>query len=155
MAASTKRVSAVGAHPDDVEFMCSGLLVLLRKAGCEIHVATMSLGDPGLMDCIPEKIRRIRRGEAERACDVIGAADHPLDFWDFSIYYDDSSNRRTTALLREVNPSIVIAHPPRNYLADHETTSALVRNACFYAPAPNYDSSQSQKAEGKGVKRGL
>jgi LmbE family N-acetylglucosaminyl deacetylase len=34
---------------------------------------------------------------------------------------------------------LVITHPPQDYLADHETTSLLVRNACFFAPVPNYD----------------
>lgn len=142
MTASSKRVLAVGAHPDDVEIMCAGLLALLRNAGCEVHVATMSLGDAGSVDYGPEEIRGIRHGEAEHACRVISAAYHPLDFWDFAIYNDDRSNRKVTALLREVDPSIVITHPPHDYLQDHETTSALVRNACFYASAPNYDSSQ-------------
>jgi LmbE family N-acetylglucosaminyl deacetylase len=102
----------------------------------------MSLGDVGSMDCEPEKLRRIRRKEAEMACGVIGATYHALDFWDFAIYNDDQSNRRVTGLLREVDPSIVITHPPQDYLADHEATSTLVRNACFYASVPNYDSSQ-------------
>jgi LmbE family N-acetylglucosaminyl deacetylase len=143
---TTKRVLAVGAHPDDVEFMCAGLLILLREAGCEIHVATLSLGDVGSMACDPEELRRIRREEATTASGVIGATYHALDFWDFSIFNDDQSNRRVTGLLREVDPSIVITHPPQDYLADHEATSTLVRNGCFYASVPNYESSQGTSA---------
>ena len=41
-----------------------------------------------------------------------------------------------------MNPALVITHPPSDYLSDHETTSLLVRNACFYAPARNYDTSR-------------
>jgi LmbE family N-acetylglucosaminyl deacetylase len=147
MAVSLKRVLAVGAHPDDVEFMCAGVLALLRSGGCEIHVATMTLGDCGSMDRKPEEIRCIRRAETENACVALGATYHTLDFYDFSIYNDDASNRRVTGLLREVHPSVVITHPPQDYLADHEATSALVRNACFYAPTPNYDTSQWSSAE--------
>lgn len=137
-----RRALAVGAHPDDVEFTCVGLLILLRDAGFEIHVATMSLGDAGSMDCRPEELRSIRMGEAKAACTLIGAVYHPLDFRDFAMFNDDKSNRRLTGLLRELDPLIVITHPPHDYLQDHDVTSALVRNACFYAPAPNYDTSQ-------------
>ena len=136
------RVLAVGAHPDDVEFMCAGLLALLRNAGCEVHIATMSSGDCGSMREEPETLRRIRQAEAAAACRTLGAIYYPLDFSDFCIYNDDHANRRVTALLREVGPSIVVTHSPQDYLSDHETTSTLVRNACFYGPAPNYKTSQ-------------
>jgi LmbE family N-acetylglucosaminyl deacetylase len=142
MSISPQRILAVGAHPDDVEFMCAGLLALLRAGGYEIHTATMTLGDCGSMNCKPEEIRRVRRTEAENACAALGASYHALDFYDFSIFNDDASNRRVTGLLREVNPSVVITHPPKDYLADHEVTSTLVRNACFYASTPNYDTSE-------------
>jgi N-acetylglucosamine malate deacetylase 1 len=32
----------------------------------------------------------------------------------------------------------VLTAPPVDYLCDHEAASALVRDACFAAPAPNY-----------------
>lgn len=136
-----KRVLAVGAHPDDVEIMCSGTLFLLRELGFEIHVATMSLGDCGSMEHPPEEICRIRRAEAEDACSLLGATYHYAGFHDFEIFNTDEANRRTTALLRETNPAVVFTHPPVDYMTDHETTSLLVRNACFYAPTPNYDTS--------------
>jgi LmbE family N-acetylglucosaminyl deacetylase len=139
---SAHRVLAVGAHPDDVEFMCAGLLALLRNAGCELHIATMSSGDCGSMREKPQTLRSIRQAEAEAACRALGAIYHPLEFSDFCIFNDDHANRRVTALLREVDPSIVITHSPQDYLSDHETTSTLVRNACFYGPAPNYKTSQ-------------
>ena len=139
---SSHRVLAVGAHPDDVEFMCAGLLALLRNAGCEVHIATMSSGDCGSMREEPETLRRIRQEEAAAACGALGASYHRLDFSDFCIFNDDHANRRVTALLREVDPSIVITHSPQDYLSDHETTSTLVCNACFYGPVPNYKTSR-------------
>jgi LmbE family N-acetylglucosaminyl deacetylase len=138
MSGSQKRVLAVGAHPDDIEFMCAGLLALVRNLGFEVHIATLTLGDCGSLDDQSESIRSIRRAEAQDACEVLGAIYHPLDFFDLCIYNDDHSNRQVTALLREVDPSIVVTHSPQDYLSDHETTSTLVRNACFYASVPNY-----------------
>jgi LmbE family N-acetylglucosaminyl deacetylase len=102
----------------------------------------MSSGDCGSVREEPETVRRIRQNETAAACRALGAIYHPLDFSDFCIYDDNNANRRVTALLREVDPSIVITHSPQDYLSDHETTSTLVRNACFYGPAPNYKTSQ-------------
>jgi len=147
MSGSQKRVLAVGAHPDDIEFMCAGLLALLRNLGFEVHIATLTLGDCGSVDEPIESIRSIRRGEAKDACEVLGAIYHPLGFFDFCIYNDDHSNRQVTALVREVDPSIVVTHSPQDYLSDHETTSTLVRNACFYASVPNYETPQRSRRE--------
>jgi N-acetylglucosamine malate deacetylase 1 len=134
-----KKVLAVGAHPDDVESFCAGTLFLLRELGYQIHIATMTLGDCGSRELSAQEIRHIRRKEAEAACELLGASYRYLGFNDLSIYNDDISNRRTASALREVDPLVVMTHPPNDYMSDHEVTSLLVRNACFYAPAPNYD----------------
>jgi len=139
MSSDTKKILAVGAHPDDVEIMCAGTLFLLGDLGYEIHVATMSLGDCGSMEHAAQEVRRIRRAEAEDACRILDATYHYVGFSDFSIFNNDETNRRTTALLRDIDPEMVFTHPPQDYMTDHETTSLLVRNACFVAPAPNYD----------------
>ena len=138
MISDTKKILAVGAHPDDVEIMCAGTLFLLGDLGYEIHVATMSLGDCGSMEHASQEVRRIRRAEAEDACRILDATYHYVGFSDFSIFNNDETNR-TTALLRDIDPEMVFTHPPQDYMTDHETTSLLVRNACFVAPAPNYD----------------
>ncbi|MEJ7848253.1 MAG: PIG-L family deacetylase [Pyrinomonadaceae bacterium] len=138
MAANTKRVLAVGAHPDDVEIMCSGTLFLLKPLGYEIHVASLTLGDCGSNEHSAEAISRMRHEEAQAACTVLGAVYHCAGFSDLNIFNDDTGNRRVTALLRNVDPSIVFAHSSEDYISDHETASLLVRNACFYASVPNY-----------------
>ncbi len=130
---------AIGAHPDDVEINCGGTLKLLRDQGCALHIATMTLGDGGSKTLPPDQIRRLRRQEAERAAALLGAKYHYVGSNDFAIFNDDLHNRRVTAVLREIAPDIVLTHQHSDYMLDHETTSVLVRNACFYAPAPNYD----------------
>ena len=132
-------VLAVGAHPDDVEINCAGTLRLLKKNGYEIHVATMTLGDCGSRELPAAQICAQRRREAESACAMLGATYHYAGSHDFCIFNDDRHNRTVTALIRDVSPEIVLTHQPHDYIVDHEATSVLVRNACFYAPAPNYD----------------
>src|SRR6185369_9976904 len=139
MASDITRVLAVGAHPDDVEIMCAGTLFALHQLGHEVHVASLTLGDCGSVELSAEEIRRVRHREAIEACAMLGATYHHAGFYDRCIFDDDDSNRRVTALVREVDPGMVITHSPSDYMSDHEITSALVRNACFSASVPNYE----------------
>ena len=140
--ANSRVVLALGAHPDDVEISCAGTLQALSDLGYSIHIATMTLGDCGSKELPAEQVRQCRRGEAEDACRILRATHHYVGSNDFSIFNDDIHNRLATALLREVAPAIVFTHSPGDYILDHDNTSVLARNACFYAPANNYDCSQ-------------
>lgn len=135
----SRRVLAIGAHPDDVEFLCAGTLLLLADAGVELHVATMTSGDCGSSELGPSEISAIRKREAIRACQILGAEYHCLEMTDFGVFVDNLTTRRVAALIREVDPWLVVTHSPVDYMADHEHTSTLVRNGCFIAPVPNYD----------------
>jgi LmbE family N-acetylglucosaminyl deacetylase len=132
------RVLAVGAHPDDVEFMCSGTLKLLRDRGCEISICVVSNGDCGSMDEPPESITRIRRGEAVRGAKLLDAELYPLGEHDLRVEFDDKTKMKMTEALRETDPLVVFTHAHEDYMVDHEMTSRLVRAACFAAPIPNY-----------------
>lgn len=136
--ASPTRVLAIHAHPDDIEFQCAGTLALLKRAGCHITIATMTPGDCGSVEHDAESIERIRRGEAQAAADLIGADYLCLEFRDLAIFSDDESRRRVVEALRRTRPDLILTAPPSDYLADHEATSMLVRDACFCAPIPNY-----------------
>jgi LmbE family N-acetylglucosaminyl deacetylase len=136
------RILALHAHPDDLEFQCAGTLALLREAGGHVTMATMTPGDCGSAEHDAESIAAIRRAEAQGAANVIGADYLCLEFRDLAIFNDDDSRRRVVECLRRVRPDIVLTAPPVDYLCDHEATSALVRDACFAAPIPNYATRQ-------------
>jgi LmbE family N-acetylglucosaminyl deacetylase len=93
------------------------------------------------MERTGSEMRLVRRLEAEKSCRLLGASYHYVGFSDFGLFNNDEGNRRTAALIRDVDPWLVITHPPEDYMSDHEITSRLVRNASFVAPAPNYDTS--------------
>jgi LmbE family N-acetylglucosaminyl deacetylase len=140
------RVVALHAHPDDVEFQCAGTLILLREAGCEVTIATMTPGDCGSAVHDAEAIASIRREEAQASATLIRAAYICLEFRDLAIFNDDESRRRITEVLRRLQPNLVLTAPPSDYIADHEMTSVLVRDACFAAPCPNYTTRQWEPA---------
>ncbi len=132
------RVLAIHAHPDDIEFQCAGTLILLHAAGHAATIATMTPGDCGSAVHDAETISGIRRDEARAAAALIEAEYHCLEFRDLAIFNDDESRRRVTELLRRARPDIILTAPPVDYIADHEMTSLLVRDACFAASCPNY-----------------
>lgn len=138
MSAAAKRILAIHAHPDDVEFQCAGTLLLLKERGCHITVATMTPGDKGSSEMNAEQISDCRRGEAKRAADILGADCFCLEFRDLEIVHDNQSRKRVTEFIRKVRPEIVFTAPPTDYMADHEMTSRIVRDACFNASVPNY-----------------
>lgn len=132
------RVLAVEAHPDDVEFMCSGTLYLLKKNGYEISICAIANGDCGSMTESQESITRIRRKEALDAAKLLDAEFFPLGELDLRINFNDKVLMKITECVRKVDPLIVFTHAHEDYMADHEVTSRLVRAACFCAPIPNY-----------------
>jgi len=133
-----RRVAAIGAHPDDVEFMCSGTLKLLREKDYEIYIGVVANGDCGSMNESQESITRIRREEAIDAASLLEAEYYCMGELDLRIDFNDKTRMKVTEYIRMVDPFIVFTHPHEDYMADHEVTSRLVRMACFAGPIPNY-----------------
>lgn len=131
-------VLAIHAHPDDVELQCAGTLWRLKEFGCPITIATMTPGDLGSAELPPDEIAAVRRAEAQRSADLLGAKYMCLEFRDLSILVDNEGRRRVTEAIRKSRAEIVITAPPVDYMSDHEMTSRLVRDACFAASVPHY-----------------
>jgi len=139
---SEKKVAlAVGAHPDDVEFMMAGTLAALGDAGYELHVFTVGNGNCGTAVHTQEEIVRIRGREARNAAAVIGASYHRGLVNDIEIFYEEELLRRVTAVVREIEPEIVLTHSPQDYMEDHMITSRLMVSACFCRGMRNWLSS--------------
>ena len=137
-----RRILAIHAHPDDIELQCAGTLALLSQQGHQIAIATMTPGDCGSDELDSDAISTVRRQEAQHAADIIGAEYTCLEFRDLSIVFDNDCRHRVTEFVRKQKPDIVLTAPPIDYMADHEVTSRLVRDACFNASVPNYKTLQ-------------
>ncbi|MBV9501745.1 MAG: PIG-L family deacetylase [Acidobacteriaceae bacterium] len=140
------RIACIHAHPDDAEILAGGTLALLAALGHEVTMVTMTAGDCGSVKVGPDAISAIRKAEAAASAASIGAHYRCAGFWDLAIFTDDSSRRIVTGLLRDLRPQIVITASPSDYLCDHETTSELVRDACFAASVPNYSTKPKRGA---------
>jgi LmbE family N-acetylglucosaminyl deacetylase len=141
-----RRVFAVGAHPDDVEFVMAGTLILLKQAGYEIHVMHIANGSCGSMDLPPGEIARIRADEARNAARLVGAHYHPPLVNDIEIFYEKALLARVGAVLREVNPRILLVPSAQDYMEDHMIASRLAVTAAFCRGMPNFPTDPPREA---------
>jgi LmbE family N-acetylglucosaminyl deacetylase len=133
-----KRAFAVAAHPDDVEFLMSGTLILLGQAGYERHILTIANGCCGTTEYSRDEIIRIRQDEATAAAATIGATYHGSLVDDIAIFYDKGLLARVGALMREIAPEILLVQSPDDYMEDHQNAARLAVSAAFCRGMPNY-----------------
>ena len=129
---------AIMAHPDDIEFVAAGTLLLLREAGWQTHYLNLSGGDCGSMTTGPEETRRIRAAEGRAAAAILGATFHESLASDLCIFYEERLLRRLAAVVRLVRPRIVLTHSPADYMEDHMNTARLAVTAAFVRGMPNF-----------------
>jgi len=129
---------AIAAHPDDIEFYMAGTLLRLKAAGWIIHYLNLASGNCGSARLNSGATRRIRQREARQAAQILGAQFHPSLTDDLEIFYDLKMLRRLAAIVREVTPSIVLTHSPRDYMEDHTNTCRLAVTAAFARGMPNF-----------------
>jgi LmbE family N-acetylglucosaminyl deacetylase len=132
-----RAVLALGAHPDDVELGVGGTLARLRRSGTRVVIAVVSIpGDFAL-----------RRREAERAADILGAELRVLlDVPGKRV--EDFKNYELVALMdrqvRELAPAAVLCHGRnelhRDHVMVHDAAAAAqrVRYFDFFTYQPSF-----------------
>jgi N-acetylglucosamine malate deacetylase 1 len=133
-----KRAFAIAAHQDDIEFQMAGTLILLRRAGFEIHYMNIANGSCGTAEHSKEEIISIRRSEAQAAAASIGAVFHESLVDDLAIFYEEKLLARIAAVMREVAPTILLLQSPVDYMEDHQNAARLGVTAAFARGMPNY-----------------
>jgi N-acetylglucosamine malate deacetylase 1 len=138
---------AIVAHPDDIEFQIAGTLLLLKQAGYETHYMNVANGNCGSLQYRPKPLAKMRRRESIDAAKILGANFHPSLCNDVEILYDLKTLRRLAAVVREVKPTIVLTHPPQDYMEDHMNTCRLAVTATFARGMPNFCSVPPRRTE--------
>ncbi len=140
------KILALAAHPDDIEFMCAGTLILLKARGHEIAVAMVNNGSCGSATLPPDEIARVRAGEARRAAELIGATYDCAGIPDLESVFDNPTRRKVSEIVRRAQPDIVLTHFPGDYMPDHEMAGLLARDATFTATLGNYSTGAANPA---------
>jgi len=117
---------AFGAHPDDIEFGCGGIIAREARAGRPVHFAICSRGEAGTNGTPDE-----RAAEAKASAALLGATME----W-VTLDGDAHLEVRTVhaialaGILRRIRPGIVLAPSlAQNQHPDHYRLGQLVRDA--------------------------
>lgn len=129
---------AAAAHPDDIEFMMAGTLLRLKDAGCEIHLWNLANGCCGSATLSREETISVRWQEAQDSAKLAGGIAHPPLFDDLSIFYDASSIAHAAAMIRKIQPDIILTQSPQDYMEDHQNTTRLVVTGAFTRAMKNF-----------------
>jgi len=149
--ANAQAAIAIAAHPDDIEFLMAGTLLLLKRAGWATHYLTLASGNCGSVRHGAAETRAVRAAEARQAAAILGAQFHPSFLDDLEILYDLKTLRRLAGIIREVKPAIVLTHSPQDYMEDHTATCRLVVTAAFAHGMPNFRTSPPRPATEQAV----
>jgi LmbE family N-acetylglucosaminyl deacetylase len=129
-------VLAIGAHPDDVEIGCGGILGRHVAAGDQVSVLTMTGGEQG-------GEAATRALESQRAAEILGARLFHADLIDTSVGEGGDTIATIKRVIDEVQPTTVYTHTARDLHQDHRNVhhATLVaarrvrRIYCYQAPS--------------------
>jgi N-acetylglucosamine malate deacetylase 1 len=130
MSESKLRLLAFGAHPDDIEFGCGGILLAEASRGSEIALCLCSRGEAGSNGTPNE-----REAEAREAAKLLGATIEFLELGgDCHLQISPANNIAVARQIRALCPDVLLApiasldqHP------DHVVVSHLCRNGARLA----------------------
>jgi LmbE family N-acetylglucosaminyl deacetylase len=139
-----ERAMAIFAHPDDIEFSCSGTLARWGLHGCTISYVLVTSGDVGIAKegMTRDQAMEIREAEQRKAAEIVGAEE--VVFLREPDGMVEASLRLRKRLVREIRrfkPEVVITGDPTflfgrdTYInhPDHRATATVALDAIFPA----------------------
>lgn len=139
-------VLAICCHPDDMEMMMGGTLLLLKDAGCVIHTINVANGCVGSTELPPAEIAAVRRREAQESARLLGSIHHESLVDDLEVFYTQDLIRRITGLVRQVKPDLVFTQSLEDYMDDHMNTARLAVTGTFSRNIPFFRSIPDEPA---------
>lgn len=132
-----RRVLAVVAHPDDMEYGGAAAVAVWRRRGVEVAYALVTSGEAGIGTLPPAEAAPLREAEQREACSRVGVSDlRFLGFPDGTVEYGVSLRRAIAAEVRRFRPDTVVTGAfretwPGGMLnqADHVATGRAVVDA--------------------------
>lgn len=132
-----------GAHPDDIEFGCGGVVIKEARAGRPVHLVVCSRGEAGSHGTPAERTR-----EAKQAAKIMGATIQFVDLdGDAQLEIRAAHAMKLAGIIRKIRPSMVLAPSlSTNQHPDHWRLGCIVRDAARLARFGGLKPLASQKA---------
>jgi N-acetylglucosamine malate deacetylase 1 len=121
---------AFGAHPDDIEFGCGGVIASETRAGRKVHFVVCSRGEAGTHGTPRQRI-----AEAKKSAGLLGATIEFIELdGDAQLELRAAHAIKLSGIIRRVCPGTVLAPSPvENQHPDHGRLGKLVRDAARLA----------------------
>ena len=121
-------VLAIGAHPDDIEFGCGGMLTKYAERGHEVFMFVATDGSLG-------GEASVRRREQQDSALVIGARKVFWgDYQDTEVPLNRELIVRLESVIREVKPRMIFVNSPDDTHQDHRNLAQGAMSATRYVP---------------------
>jgi bacillithiol biosynthesis deacetylase BshB1 len=125
-------IVAIGAHPDDAEVGCAGLLLRAQARGLKTGIVVLTQGEMGTFGD-----RDTRVAEARAAAEILSVdAFDILDLPDALVEFNTENTLRITRILRELRPRLVLSPHFDDHHPDHVAVARLVERACYLSTRP-------------------
>tara|TARA_B100001245_G_scaffold146529_1_gene109520 strand:- start:160 stop:861 length:702 start_codon:yes stop_codon:yes gene_type:complete len=122
------KILAIGAHPDDVEFLCAGTLALYAAQGHEIFIAIATNGNVGSPTLEKNEISAIRKKESVEACKLINAKLIWMNFDDEWLFDNKETRLVFIDAIREAQPDLMFIHNKCDYHPDHRNAGQIAED---------------------------
>jgi N-acetylglucosamine malate deacetylase 1 len=121
---------AFGAHPDDIEFGCGGVIARETQAGRAAHLVICSRGEAGTHGTPAQ-----RAGEAKQAAGLLGATAEFIELGGDGRFEIRAAHAlKLATIIRRLRPGIVLAPSVvENQHPDHAKLGRMVRDAARLA----------------------
>jgi LmbE family N-acetylglucosaminyl deacetylase len=121
------KILAIGAHPDDIELGCGGMLVRAARMGHQVYMCTVTKGaasgDP-----------TERTQELFRSAKFVGAKDVMIgDFQDTRLSVDSQLINFLESYIDKVDPDVVMTHFHGDIHHDHRAVSIATQEAARFS----------------------
>jgi len=138
------KILAIGAHPDDIELGCGGMLIKAARGGHEVFMYTLTRGaasgDP-----------KQRSEELRRSAQFIGAKQLWIDnFEDSKLTVTSDLINHIEYFINRANPDLILTHSHGDIHHDHRAIAAATTEAArFNSNVLSYEIPLSRNFEPK------
>ncbi|PPK92766.1 bacillithiol biosynthesis deacetylase BshB1 [Nonlabens xylanidelens] len=120
-------ILAIGAHPDDIELSCSGVLLKEQSLGKKTGVLDLTRGELGSRGSA-----EIRDQEAAAAAKTLKlSVRENLAFKDGFFTNDEAHQLEIIKIIRKYRPEIILCNAVKDRHPDHAKGSELTSVSCF------------------------
>jgi LmbE family N-acetylglucosaminyl deacetylase len=132
-----KRALCIVAHPDDIEFYCGGVVVLMTRRGVVVDFVLATSGDKGARDAGKSraKVARIREREQELAAEVLGVKNVAfLRHSDAELVESLELRQEFVREIRASKPDVLLSFDPNvlyRFHPDHRVVGRVALDAAW------------------------